>query len=74
MNRAVIGEHALARATAFLVLPQVGLSLRGGFFNCPSMVVLVASQSCAASESLLAVGVGAFVGSFPRVNATVSSK
>lgn len=70
----MVGVHTLARATAFLVLSQIGLSLRRGFFNCPRMMVLMAGQSCATSERLLAIGVGAFVRSLARVNATMPGK
>jgi hypothetical protein len=66
--------HSLARTTTILVLPQLGLCFRGSFLDCPSVVILVSSQSSAARKGLLAVGVWAFVGSLAGVDATVSSQ
>lgn len=73
MNRAMIREHPF-RPTSFLVLPQIGLGLSSGFLDGPSMVVLMTGQCRAAGESLLAIGVRAFVGSLPRMDPTMPGK
>lgn len=67
----MLGKHSLARASTILILPQLGLCFSSGFFNGPSMVILVACQRRTAREGLLAVGIRAFVGPLARVNAAV---
>lgn len=74
MNRTVLGEHSLARATAVLVLSQLSFGFRSSFFNRSSMVILVTSQGSAARECLLAVGVRALVGSFTGMDAAMSGQ
>lgn len=70
----MIREHSLARATAFLVLTQVGFSLGSSFLDRSSVVVLVSSQCRASGECLLTVRVRAFVGSFAGVDTAMSGK
>lgn len=73
MHGSMIREHAL-RPVTLLVLTQVGLGLGSSFFNSAGVVVLVPSQGCSSCESLLAVGVRAFVRALARVNATMTGK
>lgn len=72
MDRAVVGEHVTRHSRSLLVLPQIGLGFRSSFLDCARVVVLVACQGSAASECLLAVRVGALVGTLPRVDSAVS--
>lgn len=67
----MLGKHSLARTSTILILPQLGLCFSSGFFDGPSVVVLVACQRRAAREGLLTVGIRAFVGSLARVNAAM---
>lgn len=70
----MLGEHSFTRTSTILILPQLGLGFSSGFFDGPSVVVLVACQRRTAREGLLTVGVRAFVGSLAGVNATMSGQ
>lgn len=73
-QRRMIREHAIPGPPPFLVLPQIGLRLSRRFFDCPGMVVLMPGQRRTARERLLAIGVGAFVGSLSGVDAAMSGQ
>lgn len=74
VDRSVIGEHSVGSTSSFLVLAQIGLCLRSCLLNGPSVMILMTGQSCTACERLLAVRVGAFIGSLSGVNTTVAGK
>lgn len=74
VDRSMIGEHSVGSTSSFLVLAQIGLRLGSRLLNGPSMMVLMTGQSCTACERLLAVRVGAFIGSLSGVNTTVAGK
>lgn len=74
MDRSMIGKHSVGSTSSFLVLAQIGLRLGSRLLNGPSMMVLMTGQSCTTSERLLAVCVGAFIGSLSGVNTTVAGK
>lgn len=47
---------------------------RGSFLNSSAVMILVTCKSSSAGESLLAVGIGALVGSLARVRSSMASK
>ena len=74
MDGGVLGKHSFARTPTVLILPQLGLCLSSCFFDSPGVVILVACQRRATRESLLTVGVRAFVRSLAGVNAAMPSQ
>lgn len=74
MDRTVLRKHSFTGTATILVLPQLGLCFRSSFLDCPSVMILVSSQSGTARKGLLAVGVRAFVGSLSGVDAAMSGQ
>jgi hypothetical protein len=74
MDGSVLGKHSFTRTSTILILPQLGLCFSRGFFDSPSVVILVPCQRRTAREGLLAVGVRTFVGSLAGVNAAMSGQ
>lgn len=59
---------------AVFAVTKVCFSLSGGLFDGAGVVVLVAGEGCAASEGLLAVGVGTLVWPLAGVDSAVSGE
>lgn len=74
MSRAGLRVDAFRTVRSLFVLPQVCFCFRSCLLNRTGVVVLMARQSCAASERLLAVCVWAFVWSLSRMDPAVSSQ
>lgn len=72
--RAVLRKHSLTHSRSLLVLSEVGFGFRRSLFDCTGVMVLVAGQGSATSESLLAIRIGALVRPFPRVDSSVSGQ
>jgi hypothetical protein len=67
-------EHSLTRGSrSLLVLSEIGFGFCGGLFNSARMMVLMACQSSATCEGLLAIGIWALVGAFSGMYPAMSS-
>lgn len=75
LNGDMVREKAVAWAPrSVFVVPQIGFCLRGGLFNGPGMVVLMARQGGPASKGLLAIGIRALVGSLAGMDSAMTGQ